>query len=287
MILIMDVTPPEPVGLDPIGIDRPSPARMYDYVLGGSHNFAVDRDAADQAISGFPLLADGMRENRAFLARVVRYLAQAGVDQFLDLGSGIPTSGNVHEVARETNPDARVVYVDTEPVAVMHSLALLENDPLATAIRADLRRPAEVLADPAVRALLDFDRPVAVLIVGTMHFIRDVDHPADIVAGYRDALAPGSHLALTNGTDEGQDPVQTEAARRAFLRSPTPLQLRDRDEVAAMLAGLELVEPGLVAIHEWRPESPSDWSFPFAWGALGLVPGIGARGPRERRRAPE
>jgi hypothetical protein len=154
----------------------------------------------------------------------------------------------------------------------MHSLALLENDPLATAIRADLRRPAEVLADPAVRALLDFSRPVAVLIVGTMHFIRDSDHPVDIIAGYRDALAPGSYLALTNGTAEGQDSVHTEAARRAFLRSPTPLQLRDRAEVAEMLAGLELVEPGLVAIHEWRPEGDSDWPFPFAWGALGRVP---------------
>jgi hypothetical protein len=269
MILIMDVTPP--VGLDPIGTDRPSPARMYDYVLGGSHNFLVDRDAADAAISTFPLLAEGMRENRAFLARVVRHLAEAGIDQFLDLGSGIPTAGNVHEIAREANPDARVVYVDTEPVAVMHSLALLQDDPHATAVRADLRRPAEVLADPAVRALLDFDRPVAVLIIGTMHVIRDIDHPAGIVAAYRDALAPGSYLALTNGTAEGQDPVQTEAARRAFVRSPTPLQLRDRTEVAAMLVGLELVEPGLVAIHEWRAESPTDWPFPFAWGALGKV----------------
>jgi hypothetical protein len=271
MILIMDVTPPEPVGLDPIGTDRPSPARMYDYVLGGSHNFPVDQAAADEAIAAFPPLVDGMRENRAFLRRVVRYLVDAGIDQFLDLGSGIPTSGNVHEVAREANPRARVVYVDTEPMAVMHGLALLENDPLVTAVRADLRRPAEVLADPAVRALLDFDRPVAVLILGTMHFIRDIDDPVRIVAGYREALVPGSYLALTNGTAEGQDPDQTEAARRAFLRSPTPLQMRGPAEVAAMMDGFELVEPGVVAIHDWRPQSTPDWQFPFAWGALGKV----------------
>jgi hypothetical protein len=272
MILIMDATPPESVGLDPIGVDRPSPARMYDYVLGGTHNFAVDRAAADEVIAADPRVADGMRENRAFLGRIVRHLTRAGIDQFLDLGSGIPTAANVHEVAREVNPEARVVYADTEPVAVMHSLALLEHDPFATAIRADLRRPAEVLADPALRSLLDLSRPIAVLIVGTMHVIRDVDHPIDVIAGYRDSLAPGSYLALTNGTAEGQDPVRTETARRALLRSPTPLQLRDRDEVAAMMDGFDLVEPGVVAIHEWRPDAPTDWPFPFAWGALGRLP---------------
>jgi hypothetical protein len=275
MILIMDVTPSEPVGLDPIAIDRPSPARMVDYVLGGSHNFPVDRTAADAAVAQFPPLADGIRENRAFLGRVVRFLAESGVDQFLDLGSGIPTAGNVHEVARGVNPRVRVVYVDTEPVAVMHSMALLAGDPLATAVRADLRRPAEVLADPAVRAVIDFGRPVAVLIIGTMHVISEADHPAGIVAGYRDALAPGSYLALTNGTAEGQDPARSEAARRALLRSPTPLRLRDRDEVAAMMDGFTLVDPGVVAIHEWRPAADggtADWTFPFAWGAVGRTP---------------
>src|SRR5262245_20194936 len=147
----MDASPPETVGLDPIGTDRPNPARMYDYFLGGSHNFAIDRAAADEALSGFPALAAGLRANPRFPRPAVRFLVDAGIDQFLDLGSGIPTVGNVHEIAQQANPKARVVYVDSEPIAVQHSMSLLAENPNATAIRSDLRRPREVLADPAIR----------------------------------------------------------------------------------------------------------------------------------------
>jgi hypothetical protein len=256
--------------LEPIGIDRPSSARMYDYFLGGSHNFAVDRAAAETALAGFPELAQGMRANRDFLRRAVRFLATAGIDQFIDLGSGIPTAGNVHEIARRVNPDARVVYVDIEPIAVQHSLALLADNPLATAVRADLRQPAEVLGSTAVRDLIALDQPVAVLCVGTMHFIPDGDDPAGIVAGYRDAIGPGGYLALSHGTPVGQSPEQTESAEAVYRRSPTPLNLRDFDTVLAMFDGFELVEPGLVAVHSWRPETPPPPGLaPFAWAGVG------------------
>ena len=245
---------------------------MYDYFLGGSHNFAVDRAAADSALAGFPDLAKGMRENRDFLRRAVQFLVASGIDQFIDLGSGIPTAGNVHEIAQRANPDVRVVYADVEPIAVQHSLALLADNPLATAVHADLRQPAQVLASPAVHELLDLTRPVAVLIVGTMHFITDADDPVAIVAGYRDAIASGSYLALTNGTSEGQTATEIEAAEAVYARSPTPLNLRDRQAVSAMFDGFELVEPGLAAVHAWRPESSSAWQSPFAWVGVGRKP---------------
>jgi hypothetical protein len=258
--------------LEPIGIDRPSSARMYDYFLGGSHNFAVDRAAAEQALAGFPGLALGMHANRAFLRRAVRFLVESDVDQFLDLGSGIPTVGNVHEVAQAINPQARVAYVDIEPIAVRHSLALLADNPFATAIQADLRHPDEVLAHPTVRDILDLSRPVGVLLVGTMHFIADADDPAGICAGYRDAIVPGSYFALTQGTSEGQTQAMTESALEVYKRSPTPLNLRGREETLAMMAGYELVEPGLVGVREWRPDEPTDIDLPFAWVAVGRKP---------------
>jgi hypothetical protein len=245
---------------------------MYDYFLGGSHNFAVDRAAAETALTGFPELAQGMRANRDFLRRAVQFLVAAGIDQFIDLGSGIPTAGNVHEIAQRANPEARVVYVDIEPIAVQHSLALLAHNPLATAIQADLRQPAQVLGSSAVRELVRLDRPVAVLIVGTMHFIPDVDEPKAIVAGYRDAMVAGSYLVLTHGTSDGQDPDKTEAAEAVYRRSPTPLKLRDSETVLAMLDGFDLVEPGLAAVHGWRPESVSSFPSPFAWVGVGRKP---------------
>jgi hypothetical protein len=263
--------------LEPIGTDRPSSARMYDYFLGGSHHFAVDRAAAERVLAGFPRIADGMRANRDFLRRAVRYLVAAGVDQFLDLGSGIPTVGNVHEVAQRDNPTARVLYVDIEAIAVEHSRALLAANPYASVIQADLRRPADVLADPEVTRLLDLSRPLAVLIVGTMHFIPDDGNPdgltpAGIVAGYRDALPSGSYLALTHGTGDDMPPELAEAALSVYRHSPTPINLRDRATVAAMFDGFTLVEPGLVPIHAWHPEVEADMKYPFAYGGVARKP---------------
>jgi SAM-dependent methyltransferase len=258
-----------PAELELVGADRPSAARMYDYFLGGSSNFAVDRAAAERALAGFPKLADGMRANRTFLRRAVRFLAEEGIDQYLDLGSGIPTAGNVHEIVEQVNPRAHTVYVDIEPVAVEHARLLLEHNSNATIVQGDLRQPAELLANPAVHDLIDFNRPVAVLIVGTMHFISDADDPAAIVVGYRDALTPGGYFALTHGTAEGQEPAQTAATTTEYRNSPTPLHLREHAEVLALFDGFELVEPGLVAVHEWRPDQEEGWTIPFAWGGVG------------------
>ncbi|OLB75879.1 MAG: hypothetical protein AUI14_20190, partial [Actinobacteria bacterium 13_2_20CM_2_71_6] len=197
-----------------IDINVPSAARMYDYYLGGAHNFAADRELAEQALRAMP---DGRflaRTNRAFLRRAVRFLARAGIRQFLDIGSGIPTAGNVHEVAKQVTPDARVAYVDIDPVAVSHAQALLAADPRTGALRGDLRRPDRILADPALGAIVDLDQPVAVLLLAVCHFVPDSDDPAGIIAQLRAALAPGSHLVISHGTDEGRSTEELEQVYR-------------------------------------------------------------------------
>jgi SAM-dependent methyltransferase len=244
----------------PEGIDiaRPSAARIYDYWLGGSHNFAVDREIARQVTAMVPDTALIMQANRAFLHRAVRHLVDAGMRQFLDVGSGIPTLGNVHEVAQKATPDARVVYVDVDPVAVAHSKHILAGNPLAAVIQEDLRRPQHILAHPDVRGLLDFDQPVALLLLAVLHFIPDTDDPAAIIRRLTDALAPGSYLVLSHGTADG---ISDDAAHRLadlFKRTPTPVISRSRDSINRLFAGLDLVEPGLVWSPLWRPEHPDE-----------------------------
>ncbi|HEX5495251.1 MAG TPA: SAM-dependent methyltransferase [Mycobacteriales bacterium] len=242
-------------------MERPNVARMYDYFLGGSHNFAVDRAAADEAIRSFPSAAAGARTNRSFLRRAVRTLAEAGVDQFLDLGSGIPTVGNVHEIARTVNPAARVVYVDIEPVAVAQSRAILLDIPHTAVVAADLRRPDQVLGHPDLRALLDPSRPVAVLMVAVLHFVPDSQNPAAVVAGYRDAVAPGSYLVVSHGSLEGLPEPERTDLRRAMAvydRTPNPVVLRSRQRIGELLTGIDLLEPGLVQLRRWRPTSAPD-----------------------------
>jgi len=232
----------------------PNAARMYDYALGGYHNFAVDRDMVERAEAALPGARLVAYANRAFLGRVVRWLAAAGVRQFLDLGSGIPTLGNVHEVAQEAAADARVVYVDADPVAVQHSATLLAGNPLAGVVQADLRHPDDVLTSAAVHDLLDFARPVAVLMIAVLHFVPDGDDPAGIVARFADALAPGSYVALSHGARPAARPDDADTVRRLYNRTTTPLHLRDRHEVAALVAGLEIVEPGCVPVTDWHPD---------------------------------
>ncbi|MGC9665975.1 SAM-dependent methyltransferase [Planosporangium sp. 12N6] len=246
-------------GPDGLDLDRPSAARVYDYYLGGAHNFAVDRAMAEQAIALWPELPATIRANRAFLRRAVRFLVDQGVRQFLDLGSGIPTVGNVHEIAQAAAPDARVVYVDIDPVAVTDSQLMLAGNERATAIHADLRRPAQVLADPQLRALLDLDQPVAVLMVAVLHFVPDSDDPAGIVAAYRDTVAPGSYLALSHATPDGQE-ERAETHQALYARTATPMTMRSRDEVAALLGGWEVLPPGVVRLPAWRPEPGDDVS---------------------------
>ena len=231
---------------------------MYDYYLGGSHNFAVDREMAQQAIRILPELPQNMRINRAFVRRVVRFLVEAGVRQFLDIGSGIPTVGNVHEVAQAASSDARVLYVDSDPVAVAHSRAILAGDERTGVVQADLRQPEKVLSDPELRRLLDMEKPVAVLMAAVLHFVSDADDPQGIVDRYRQAVVPGSYIVLSHGTNDGLPPEESSRMLALYSRSANPLTARSRAEVADLLSSFELVDPGVVYLPLWHPDSPDD-----------------------------
>ncbi|WP_329530028.1 SAM-dependent methyltransferase [Streptomyces sp. NBC_01450] len=243
-----------PQGIDP---DKASVARMYDAMLGGQHNSPIDREALAAFTAIDPQVRTLARANRAFLGRAVRFLIEAGVRQFIDLGSGIPTQGNVHEVAQAVCPEARVVYVDSDPVAVAHSTALLADNPGADIVDADIRRPADILSSPQVGKLIDFEQPVAVLMITILHFVTPEENPAGIVAAFRDALPEGSWLALTHATN--QDRPDTAAAVGQLYRSKatSPVTARSRSEIRDLFDGFDLVEPGLVHVPLWRPD-PDD-----------------------------
>ncbi|MGH3320379.1 MAG: SAM-dependent methyltransferase [Streptosporangiaceae bacterium] len=245
-----------------IDLERPSIARIYDYWLGGSHNFEVDREMAHEAARAVPELPQVMRANRAFLRRAVRYLAGEGIRQFLDLGSGIPTVGNVHEVAQTTAPETHVVHVDLDPVAVAHSQAILVRNEYATVVQADLREPGRILGDPEVRGLLDLSRPVALLLVSVLHLLPDADDPWGIVAQYRDAIPSGSYIAISHGGYEGRDGLAARASELS-RRSTHAFSPRSRERIEALFDGFELVDPGLVHLAVWRPDSVEEArSFP-------------------------
>ena len=238
-------------------LDRASPARMYDYFLGGSHNLEVDRAAAERAIAMYPEFPLIMRANRAFLRRVVRFLVARGIDQFLDLGSGIPTAGNVHEIAQAANPAARVLYVDVDPIAVAHSAALLQGNLRAAVIQADIRQPELVLERAKALQLLDFERPLAVLLAFVLHFVTD-DAAADhIVRVVRAALPAGSYLVISHSTGEGTRDAH-DSLIRLYQRSTNPVVSRPPTYIERWLAGLALVPPGIVRTPLWRPESRHD-----------------------------
>ena len=248
-------------GWVPSGIDtsKANIARVYDYWLGGSHNFRADQDAARTLIAVEPNTRAIIRANRAFLGRAVRFLAaEAGIRQFLDIGSGIPTEQNVHEVAQHAAPGSRVVYVDNDEVAVAHSRLLLEADPDATIIQADLREPGKILADPETQLLIDFSQPVALLLVAVLHFVPDSAGPAQILATLREALAPGSYLVICHSCRDARPDLADPAATVYGSRVAGELCLRSRDQIASLFDGFSLVHPGLVWIPEWRPDSPAD-----------------------------
>lgn len=263
----------------PLGIDlsMPSVARIYDYFLGGSHNFEVDREAARKAMEFIPGLPKVMQANRAFMRRAVRFAADRGIKQFLDIGSGIPSFGNVHEVAQTVDPECRVLYVDHDPVAVAHSKTVLAGNERTGVVAADLRKPQGILDSPQTRELLDLSRPVALLLVAVLHFIEDADDPYTAVATLRKALAPGSLLILTHASYEGIPVPQEQAvgAVGVYRNIRNPLVMRSHEEVARFFQGYELVEPGLVAMPEWRPETPVDQEDPYAFS--GFV-GVGLKG---------
>ncbi|GIE34468.1 hypothetical protein Ait01nite_075130 [Actinoplanes italicus] len=237
----------------PIDPNRPSAARIYDAYLGGTHNFDADRVVAARAVELLPETPQIARANRAFLRRAVRYATGRGIRQFLDLGSGIPTEHNVHEVAQELAPDARVVYVDLDPTAVLYGRHLLGEDPRTAVVHGDLQHPAAILAEPEVRNLLDLTRPVAVLMVAVLHFLPDGPAMDSALAAYRDAAAPGSVLAVSHLTSSG-DPAQMERVTDLYNRAGTPLVPRDAAQVARFFEGWRLVEPGLVFGPQWRPD---------------------------------
>jgi trans-aconitate methyltransferase len=231
-------------------------SRIYDYWLGGKDNFAVDREAAEQALAAYPGLRRGVRAQRAFLAHVVRYLAgEAGIRQFLDIGTGIPTANNTHEVAQAIAPEARVVYVDNDPMVLAHARALLTSEaPRVTSyLDADLRDTEKILR--AASDTLDFRQPVAVLLIGILQLIPDQDDPHEIVARLIEAVPAGSWLAVFHPANDILPDQIREAARRVSARSAGTTTLRDRTQIARFFEGLELLDPGIVQVHRWRPGS--------------------------------
>jgi hypothetical protein len=257
-----------------VDVETPNAARMYDYYLGGSHNFAHDREAAEQAISITSAMIPGARANRAFLRRTVRFCLDAGIRQFLDLGSGIPTVGHVHEIAHAVDPATKVAYVDNEPVAVAHTKLMLADVPTATITQADLRLPQAVLEAPGVAGLLDFTQPVAVLAAAVFHFVPDDQDPAAILDGYRKALAPGSYVAMSHFTDHYDTPERISEIKRLYSQTTHGAVHRSFPEFLALLGDLPLVDPGAVYVTDWRPDfgEPAPPGARTAyWVAVGFV----------------
>ncbi len=257
----------------------PNPARMYDYLLGGVHNTEADRIAAEQARATYPDLHLALQANRTFLRRAVLYLIEQGVDQFLDIGSGIPTVGNVHEIAQNADEDARVVYVDVDPVAARLSAALLRDDTQTTMIQADARDPASILSHPDTRHLFDLGRPVALLLMSVLPFVPDDAEATGLVRAFRDALAPGSYVALSHPVSEAVAPEAAARGEAVYARTDRPGRYRSRARVESFFAGFELVEPGLVWLPLWRPEDWDDLDDPLldAPQRSGMVGGIGRK----------
>ncbi|MEV4318825.1 SAM-dependent methyltransferase [Actinocrispum sp. NPDC049592] len=247
----------------PAGLDTgaPSMARVYDFLLGGAHNFAADRAVAEQTMKLMPGARKVAQINRAFLGRAVRCLVDLGVRQFLDIGSGIPTVGNVHEIAQSRAPESRVVYVDKDPVAVAHSELMLAHNDNAAVIAADMRDPDSILNHHVTRRLLRRDEPIGLLLIMMVHWVPDSDDPHGLIARYRDALPDGSYIALSHVTpDERQDQITDAKDMIKQSRSADQLTPRTYDEVLRLFDGFELLEPGLVGCGVWRPEHAGDFA---------------------------
>ena len=257
-------------GFDPT---IPNVARVYDYMLGGKDNFAADRELAEQLLAEFPISSWIARQNRGFLKRAVRYCAEQGVDQFLDVGSGLPTMDNVHEIARQVIPDAAVVYVDNDRVALTHANALLATSPGVSAIWGDVRDPGKILADAQASGLIDLSRPMVILLAAILHFVSDDEDPAGIVAAFLDAMTAGSYLVLSHATHDAQ-PEESERARSIYRDrgASSLLATRSRADIGAFFAGLELVDPGVVFTSQWRPQEPLRTREP-----VDLIAGVGRK----------
>ncbi|MDT0468205.1 SAM-dependent methyltransferase [Streptomyces gibsoniae] len=236
-----------------IDTSRPHPARIYDYLLGGKDNYEVDQRAGDELAAAAPEVRIGLQANRAFLRRAVRHVVGNGVRQLLDVGTGLPTSPNVHEIAHEAAPDVRVAYVDNDPIVKAHADALLSRSGATSIVLADLRDPGAIVDHPDVRRVIDFDEPVALLLVAVLHFLTDAENPGRVVATLRDVLPAGSFLVLSHATDDFADRSEAQAV---YNKATATLNLRSHAEVERFFDGFELVEPGLAQVPFWRPDTP-------------------------------
>jgi S-adenosyl methyltransferase len=264
----MSDLPPE------IDTSRPHPARIYDYLIGGKNNFAADRETVAKVLIKSPNARIAPRENRAFLGRAVQFLtAEVGLRQFLDIGTGLPTTNSVHEVAQAIDPTSRIVYVDNDPLVLVHARALLTSAPEGRTayIQADIRDPKSILTAPPVRELLDFSQPVGLLLVGILHLLADADNPAEIVATLLNAMPSGSYLVASHLTTE-HDRERTAAGQAVMRDAGITMQKRDSDVFADIaFNGLELVPPGVVLVSEWRPEGSQPRPSPAEVSVYGAV----------------
>ncbi|MDP9865962.1 MULTISPECIES: SAM-dependent methyltransferase [Streptosporangium] len=254
----------------PAGIDTTTPhaARVYDYVLGGKNNYATDREYADMLVAQAPDYPPLARANRLFLSRVVEFMARSGIRQFIDLGTGIPTSPNVHEIARGIDPAARVVYVDNDPIVSVHNDALLATDDRVVSIRADLRDTDDIIAHPELGRLIDFAEPVGVLFVAVLQFFPGPEEPVRIVGRFRERMAEGSMLAISQPSAEG-DPQAVARARAAMAGGPLTIDFRRHEEILPFFDGFDLVEPGLVDVTRWRPRMDAPSTRMIVLGGVG------------------
>ena len=244
----------------PTGLDTsvPNVARIYDYLLDGKDNFAIDRQAAEELLKAVPDAATAAKQNRRFLRRAVGFLArECGIRQFIDIGAGLPTQGNVHAIAQRYARDARVLYVDNDPVVVRHAQALLVENAMTVAIGRDVREPDEILTHPALQALIDLRKPVAVLLIAIMHFIKDDEVAYAIVERLKEATAPGSYLVVSHVTGDDLSAEAVKQARELYEKSTAPGVTRSHAEVTRFFDGLELVPPGVVNVSSWRPDLPA------------------------------
>jgi hypothetical protein len=256
----------------PLGIDVnvPNAARMYDYYLGGDNNFPADRETAEKVLRTAPWIRATALENRAMMGRAVRVLAaEYGLRQFIDVGAGLPTRGNVHEVAGKVADDARVVYVDNDPIVLGHNRALLSRVPNATTVRADLRHPEGILGHPEVQATIDWQQPVVLLLVAVMHFVTDDDDPLGIIGQFRARMAPGSHIVITHLHHPDGDPEAMDRMTSIYRNANVPLLFRSAEEIQRLFTGFDLLDPGLIQVQRWRPDAVPDAGEEI-WGLGGV-----------------
>jgi hypothetical protein len=259
---------------DDIPLDVPNAARIYDYLLGGYHNFEIDRMMTERMIEAFPELRLSALASRACLRRIMNFLVAQGVEQFLDIGAGLPTLGNTHEVVQAASPAARVVYVDIDPIAVAHSQAILKDNANAVAIRGDLCQPDQILNHEKVKDWLDLSQPVALILLAPLAYVPDDETAYGVIGTLRDALAPGSYVAITHATFDGAPPGVVQRLSALYASSTAETKARSIDDIRRFFEGFELVEPGLVHIPLWRPEEPDALLLDDPGRSLGVA-GVG------------